>query len=653
MVLIKKDSSMRRYYKLVLLITLVFSFAACATNPAGEVGQGEIGQPQSFRKGIILSIGDVNVKGENTRIGAVAGAVAGGLAGSKVSKDKTNRAIGVIGGAILGGLFGSKIEESFAGGKAIQFIVKPDNEEPFSLIQSNSEKLKVGERVLILEGSKTRITRDQTSHNMPKSSNVEIKTGLKSTGTGFLFSSSDYVITSYHVIHGASSIGIRLNNGDRIGASVILIDKKNDIAFLKLSQRPTLRQNIITLGNSSDVRTGDKVFTYGFPLVGLLGDAEPRYSEGFVNSLTGISNDPRFFQVSIPIQPGNSGGPVFNERGELVGMATSSIDSINAMQTFGSMPQNVNFAIKSSNIKTLLSNLPDAFIREKGIVPVPNDQARFKELVKNDIVLVEVVPQSPRKAEQPLAKNNSRVRSQKETIKSSRFNETHIKKLKSLNNCQKCNLSGANLSREKLKDANLSEANLSHANVSYADLSGAKLVKSNLTKANLESTDFRSADLSEANLSNTNLSKANLSYARLRGSNLDGANLVKANLRNARLQNASLKNSILTQANLNYADLTEANLSHASLGGANFKGATMNKVNLTGADLTGAELSRYMRDVNLTGANLAKANLVGVDFSGADLTRANLTGANLTGAKIDKATLCNTITPWGRDNSGC
>ena len=653
MVLIKKDSSMRRYCKLVLLITLVFSFAACATNPAGEVGQGEIGQPQFFRKGIILSIGDVNVKGENTRIGAVAGAVAGALAGSKVSKDKTNRAIGAIGGAILGGLLGSEIEESLAGRKAVQFIVKPDNGEPFSLIQNNSEKLKVGERVLILEGAKLQITRDQTSHNMPKSSNMEIKTGLKSTGTGFLFSSSDYVITSYHVVHGASSIGVRLNNGDRIGASLILIDKKNDIAFLKLSQRPTLRQNIITLGNSSEVRTGDKVFTYGFPLVGLLGDAEPRYSEGFVNSLTGISNDPRFFQVSIPIQPGNSGGPVFNERGELVGMATSSIDSINAMQTFGSMPQNVNFAIKSSNIKTLLSSLPDAFIREKGIVPVPNDQARFKELVKNDIVLVEVVPQKPRNAEQPLAEINSRERSQSETIKPSSFNQTHIKKLKSLNNCKKCNLSGANLSREKLKGADMAEANLSYANLSHVDLSYSNLTGSNLSKANIESANLIRANLSKADLSYAKLANSNLLNARLSDSNLDDASLVKANLSFAKLTNASLKNSVLTKTNLNYADLYRANLSHANLGGANLKGANMREVNLTGADLTGAELPHSMRGVNLTGANLAKANLVGVDFSGADLTRANLTGANLTGAKIDKATLCNTITPWGRDNSGC
>ena len=182
-------------------------------------------------------------------------------------------------------------------------------------------------------------------------------------------------------------------NGDRIEATVALKDTNNDIAILKLSKSPTSRQNIIVLGDSSSVKTGDRVFTYGFPLVDLLGDAEPRYSEGFINSLSGISNDPRLFQVSIPIQPGNSGSPVFNEKGELIAIATSSIDVDKTKKIFGSTPQNVNFAIKSSYVESILPALPNAFIRDKGIVVVPTEEVGFKERVKNDIVLVEAVPE--------------------------------------------------------------------------------------------------------------------------------------------------------------------------------------------------------------------------------------------------------------------
>jgi S1-C subfamily serine protease len=238
------------------------------------------------------------------------------------------------------------------------------------------------------------VTSCTTTNQLNNSSSpLEIKTGDSSTGTGFLFSSSDYVITSYHVVHGSKSISVRLINGERIDATIAVKDTNNDIAILKLSKSPTSRQNIITLGDSSSVKTGDRVFTYGFPLVDLLGHQEPRYSEGFVNSLSGISNDPRLFQVSIPIQPGNSGGPVFNEKGELIGIATSSIDSVQTQKVFGATPQNVNFAIKSSYIKSLLPNLPDAFIRDKGIVVVPVEEVGFKERVKNDIVLVEAVPE--------------------------------------------------------------------------------------------------------------------------------------------------------------------------------------------------------------------------------------------------------------------
>ena len=221
----------------------------------------------------------------------------------------------------------------------------------------------------------TACTTTGTSNN---TSSLQINTSDVATGTGFLFSSSDYVITSYHVVNGAKSIRVRLINGERIDATVSLKDTNNDIAILKLSQPPTSRQNSIVLGDSSSVKTGDRVFTYGFPLVDLLGAAEPRYSEGFINSLSGISNVPRLFQVSIPIQPGNSGGPVFNEKGELIGIATSSIDADKTKKVFGSSPKNVNFAIKSSYIKSLLPNLPDAFIRDKGIVVVPVEEGGFK-----------------------------------------------------------------------------------------------------------------------------------------------------------------------------------------------------------------------------------------------------------------------------------
>jgi len=88
------------------------------------------------------------------------------------------------------------------------------------------------------------LTSCTTTGQLQNNSSLQINTSDVATGTGFLFSSSDYVITSYHVVHGAKSIRVRLINGDRIDATVALKDTNNDIAILKLSQSPTSRQNI-------------------------------------------------------------------------------------------------------------------------------------------------------------------------------------------------------------------------------------------------------------------------------------------------------------------------------------------------------------------------------------------------------------------------
>ena len=96
-------------------------------------------------------------------------------------------------------------------------------------------------------------------------------------------------------------------------------DVVNDIAFLKLNQSPNISLMNIAVGDSSQMQIGNKVFTIGYPISNILGQ-KPKYSEGVINSLSGIKDNLGFFQVSVPIQSGNSGGPLFNQHGELVAM---------------------------------------------------------------------------------------------------------------------------------------------------------------------------------------------------------------------------------------------------------------------------------------------------------------------------------------------
>jgi len=212
------------------------------------------------------------------------------------------------------------------------------------------------------------------------------------SGTGFLFSAKDYVITNWHVVRGTNNIKVKFLNGEKIEAEVALKDPQNDIAFLKLARQPQLPPSDLKIGDSSKMRMGDKVFTIGYPAHRLMGD-NPKYTEGVVNAISGLQDDPTVFQISVQIQPGNSGGPLFNSSGEVIGITQASLDPKVAIGTFGTLPQNVNYAIKSTYISTLLPMLPETLIASRGIVIAPvdpkNSLANFIEKAKKNIVLIE------------------------------------------------------------------------------------------------------------------------------------------------------------------------------------------------------------------------------------------------------------------------
>jgi len=212
-----------------------------------------------------------------------------------------------------------------------------------------------------------------------------------SGGTGFLFSSRDYIITNWHVVKGAGSIEVKFPGGEVIKAKVLAKDSQNDIAVLKLSQSPSTQIPDLNFGDPSKVRPGDKVFTIGYPASSILGKNQ-KITDGIVSSITGVEDDPTMFQITVPIQPGNSGGPLFNESGEVIGITTASL-SLNAIRSLGAVPQNVNYAIKSSFVNNLLTTIPKALLSNRGIVVVPNKPgnslADFFERVSNNIVLIE------------------------------------------------------------------------------------------------------------------------------------------------------------------------------------------------------------------------------------------------------------------------
>lgn len=197
----------------------------------------------------------------------------------------------------------------------------------------------------------------------------------KAYGTGFMVSASGYLVTSAHVIQGASQVKV-IQNSKPVPAKVVSVDFANDVALLKaegtsqagntprqIMGYPVLEEEVgpffcLPVISSGPVKLGAEVLTVGFPNV-LVQGVSPKLTKGEISSLCGVKDDPRFFQISVPVQPGNSGGPLVDAQGNVVGLITGHLNESVAVETAGALPQNVNYAVKSSYFLPLLEAVPE------------------------------------------------------------------------------------------------------------------------------------------------------------------------------------------------------------------------------------------------------------------------------------------------------
>jgi S1-C subfamily serine protease len=166
------------------------------------------------------------------------------------------------------------------------------------------------------------------------------------SGTGFAVADGSSVITNFHVVDGCKSVHIA-NVGDGL---IKTIDPANDIAIIEPA-RPISRPLRFRTGDP--LKPGEDIIVIGFPLRGLL-SSSPTVTTGIVSSLAGLRDDRTRFQISAPVQPGNSGGPVLDKSGNVVGMVVSKLNVLRIARMTGDIPQNVNFAIPASIIASVL-----------------------------------------------------------------------------------------------------------------------------------------------------------------------------------------------------------------------------------------------------------------------------------------------------------
>ena len=227
------------------------------------------------------------------------------------------------------------------------------------------------------QGSPPSSTSDNSSATVVPKAEVP-----KSSGSGAIVSSQGHVLTAAHVVAGANSIKVVTSQGV-VSATVLSRDEANDIAVLKIAGGPYVP---LAIAPSHGVRLGQEVATIGFPNVEIQGFS-PKVTRGEISSLNGVADDPRDWQISVPVQPGNSGGPLLDESGNLIGVVESKL-GLKAAQVTGDMPQNVNYAVKSAYALALLEPYLDTSAPE----PSPASQKQsFEDMVakaQQSVVLI-------------------------------------------------------------------------------------------------------------------------------------------------------------------------------------------------------------------------------------------------------------------------
>jgi S1-C subfamily serine protease len=235
------------------------------------------------------------------------------------------------------------------------------------------------------------------------SEELAVSPRLLSTGTGFAISGAGHVLTNAHVIEGCPVL--RSPTFGRL--NLLAMDSGSDLALLQAS---TPTASFAAISGQSSARLGEEIVAAGFPLNDFLKKQSVTISTGTISSRTGLRDDAKVFQISAPVQYGNSGGPVFNRKGEVVGVVVSKLDSMAVFEATKDLPQNINFAVSLSAINDFLASNPVTVSRSSSLqVESLADVAEHAESVTGLIECLNAAPE-------PLSAEVLAARSHIETI---------------------------------------------------------------------------------------------------------------------------------------------------------------------------------------------------------------------------------------------
>ena len=202
----------------------------------------------------------------------------------------------------------------------------------------------------------------------------------ESTGSGFQVSAQGHILTNAHVVRGCTEVRIP-------SAGPVHVAAREDSSDLALLQAPVETSHAIArFRQGRGIRPGASVVVVGYPLRGLLASGA-NVSTGAVSALAGPGDDRRLIQISAPIQPGNSGGPVLDTAGNVVGVVVAKLDALEIARSIGDVPQNVNFAVSAGSARVFLDD--NGIPYETAPSDKPMESVEIAAAAKKFTVLVE------------------------------------------------------------------------------------------------------------------------------------------------------------------------------------------------------------------------------------------------------------------------
>lgn len=220
---------------------------------------------------------------------------------------------------------------------------------------------------------------------LPRVRPAPVFVGGGSTGSGVVVTQGGDILTNRHVVRSCAEVRVRPDGGAARAARVVALDADDDLALLRTDN---VFATAASFRGGREPRVGEDVVAIGYPLNGLLAD-QAHATTGAINALAGMYNDQHELEMSAPVQPGNSGGPLLDANGQLVGIVVTKLNAKVVAEAMGDLPQNVNFAIKGAIAREFLAGHGIAVAT--GFPGTPLSNADVAEIGRQVTVLVECV----------------------------------------------------------------------------------------------------------------------------------------------------------------------------------------------------------------------------------------------------------------------